>query len=77
MLVGQGATLAATGIGVGVVAAFAMTRVLTSFLYGVGAFDPLTLIASAALLLVVALLASYIPAYRASRVAPLEALRQE
>jgi ABC-type antimicrobial peptide transport system permease subunit len=54
-----------------------MTRVLTSFLYGVGAFDPLTLVVTAALLLVAALVASYIPAYRASRVDPLEALRRE
>jgi predicted permease len=77
MLVGQGATLATIGIGVGILAAFAMTRVLTSFLYGVGAFDPLTLVVTAALLLVAALVASYIPAYRASRVDPLEALRRE
>jgi putative ABC transport system permease protein len=77
LLVRQGATLATLGIGVGLLAAFALTRVVASFLYGVAAFDPLTFAVAAAVLLAVALVASFVPAYRASRIDPVEALRQD
>jgi putative ABC transport system permease protein len=77
LLVRQGALFAMVGIGVGMLTSFALARVLASFLYGVGAFDPLTLGAVAAVLLAIALVASFVPAYRASIVGPLEALRQE
>jgi predicted permease len=65
------------GAAVGIAAALGVTRFLTSFLYGVNAGDPVTLIAVAGLLAVVALAACYIPARRATRVDPLVALRYE
>jgi predicted permease len=72
----QGAVLAAVGIGAGLAGALAATRLLGAFLFGVGATDPATFAAVAALLLGVALLAAYIPSRRAARIDPLEALRE-
>ena len=63
------------GIGLGLGGALAATRLLSSFLFGVEATDPLTFAAVAAMLLGVALLASYIPSRRASKIDPLDALR--
>ncbi len=77
MVLRQGMVLAVVGVVVGLVAAVGLTRVMSSLLYGVEPTDPITLAAVAALLTAVALVASYLPARRASRTDPLEALRFE
>jgi predicted permease len=77
MMLGQGARLAVVGIAIGLLAALAATRIMTSFLYGVQATDPATFAGMALLFIVVALLACYLPARRATRVDPLTALRYE
>jgi len=68
---------AAVGVMVGGVAAYALTRLMRSMVFGVSTSDPATYAAVAALLLVVALLAAYIPARRATRIDPIIALRAE
>jgi predicted permease len=73
----QGAILAFAGIVIGLCASFALTRTLSSLLFGVSATDPLTFAAVAILLLLVALLACYLPARRAMRTDPLTALRYQ
>jgi predicted permease len=77
MVVTQGMALALVGIGVGLAGAFALAQLITAFLFGVTAKDPLVFAAVPALLTGVALLAVWIPARRASRVDPLVALRYE
>jgi predicted permease len=77
MVLGQGAMLAGIGMVLGLVGAVAATRLLESVLFEVKPFDPLTYAAVAALVVVIALAASYLPARRASQLDPLEALRQE
>lgn len=77
LILGRGLALAAIGVVVGLVAALAGTRVLTSILYGVSPTDPLTLVGAAAALLVTAALACTIPVRRATRVDPAVALRSE
>jgi len=77
LVLGQGVRLALIGIGVGLVGALAATRLMTSLLFGVSARDPITLIVVSVVLAAVALLACYLPARRATKVDPLEALRSE
>jgi putative ABC transport system permease protein len=75
LVVGQGFRLAFAGIAVGLLAAFGLTRLMTTLLFHVAATDPVTFIAVALLFLLVALAASYIPARRATRIDPMAALR--
>jgi predicted permease len=77
MVLRQGARLALIGIGVGLVGAFAATRAIGGFLYGIEATDPLTFVAVSLLLIAIGLLACYLPARRATRVDPIVALRYE
>ena len=77
IVVGEGLRLALAGVGAGIVAALAMTRVLRSFLYGISAYDPLTFLGVALLLTAVAVTASFFPARRATLVDPMVALRYE
>lgn len=76
-VLGQGVRLAGVGIGVGLLLAVAASRVLTTLLYGTSPTDATTFVGVATLLVMVAACASLIPAVRASRVAPLKALRDE
>jgi putative ABC transport system permease protein len=77
MVIRQGLRLAMYGVLIGVVGSLALGRVLSGFLYGVSPTDPLTILGVAALLMLVALVASYLPARRAVRVDPIVALRYE
>jgi predicted permease len=77
MVVGQGILLAAIGIGVGLAAAAAVTRIMKSLLFETSPVDPLTYAVASAALLASAAIASYLPAHRASSVNPVEALRME
>jgi ABC-type antimicrobial peptide transport system permease subunit len=77
LVLSQGAWLAALGIGAGVLGAYAVTRLLSGLLFQVRPTDPLTFVATALLLAAVAIFASAIPALRATRVDPIDALRSE
>lgn len=77
MILGQGMKLAFIGVGIGILAALGLTRLISKLIYGVGAFDAITFAGVTILLTVVALLSCYIPARRAMRVDPMIALRYE
>jgi putative ABC transport system permease protein len=77
LMVGKGLRLSLVGIGIGLIAAFAMTRVLATMLVDVKPTDPVTFVAVALIFLVVAVLASWLPAFRAARLDPTIALRNE
>ena len=77
MVLGQALRLVALGVVGGLVAAGALTRLLGTLLFQTGPLDPLTFGATALVLVAVATLASFIPAYRGTRIAPTEALRAE
>src|SRR5262249_50404134 len=75
LVVGEGARLVAIGVVIGLGSAYGLTRLMSSLLFGVSATDPATFGIIAAALVLVSLLASYIPARRATRVDPMIALR--
>jgi ABC-type antimicrobial peptide transport system permease subunit len=77
MVLSEAGRMALLGVGIGLVTAFALTRLMSSILFGVSTHDPLTYLGVAALLMLVALAACYIPARRATRVDPMVALRYE
>jgi putative ABC transport system permease protein len=77
LIVKDGVKLVLVGLVLGISGALALTRLLSTLLFGVTTRDPPTFVAIAALLSIVAMLACYIPAWRATRVDPLEALRCE
>jgi len=77
MVLGQGGKIALTGTAIGLAMAFGLTRLMASLLFSVGASDPLTFAGVAIILLLVAMLACYIPARRAMKVDPMVALRYE
>jgi putative ABC transport system permease protein len=77
LVIGQGMKLAFAGVALGLVASLALTQTIKTLLFGVSAADPLTFTAIALLLIAVALLACFVPARRAARVNPMNALRSE
>jgi len=77
IIVGEGLRLALVGVGVGLLASLALTRLIRSFLYDTSAYDPATFIGVSVLLTVIAAAASFFPARRATQVDPLVALRYE
>ena len=77
MVLKQGTKLALMGVAIGIVAAFVLTGLMGSLLFGVTAHDPLTFVSVAALLILIAIVACYIPARRAMLVDPVVAFRYE
>jgi len=77
MILGQGMAVIMIGVALGLGASFGLLRLMKSLLFGVSETDPLTYVSITLVLVMVALLACYIPARRATKVDPLEALRYE
>jgi putative ABC transport system permease protein len=77
MIVLQGLTITFAGIIIGLVTTIMLTRLMSGLLFGVSASDPVTLVAISLLILLIALIASYVPAWRATKLDPLIALRYE
>jgi ABC-type antimicrobial peptide transport system permease subunit len=77
MIVRRGLTLALIGLGVGLAISAMMTRLLSGMLYGIRPSDPVTFVAVTAILLLVSLVASSVPASRAARLDPMETLRDQ
>ncbi len=77
MVVRQGLAVAAVGVGIGLISAFGLTRLMRRLLFGTEATDPLTFAAIALLLAAIALVASFVPALRAARIDPMVSLRSE
>jgi len=77
MVAGQAAKIILAGIGIGLIGAFALTRLMSTLLFGVAPTDPLTFSLILAMLVIIGLLASYIPALKATRIDPVTAIRYE
>jgi ABC-type antimicrobial peptide transport system permease subunit len=77
LMLGQGLRLAAFGLGIGLLASVTLARLMGSMLYGVSPYDPLSLALVSAVLVAIGLFSSWLPARRATRVNPTEALRAE
>jgi predicted permease len=77
LILRRGLLLAAAGVAIGIVASLLLTRFMQEMLYGVKPFDPLTFVAVSAVLLLVSLVASSVPAYRAARLDPMQTLREQ
>jgi putative ABC transport system permease protein len=77
LVVGSGLKMVLIGVALGLVGAYILTRVLSNLLYGISVTDPSTFVSMSLLLIIIALLASYIPARRATKVDPIIALRSE
>jgi putative ABC transport system permease protein len=77
LVIAQGMRVVAVGVAIGVAGSLVASRLMTKLVYGVSVTDPLTYVGVAALLAAVALVASYIPAHRATRIDPLVAMRAD